>query len=445
MIVIKGFVENAKYLSNNYRTIAPFGEFGVNSKTYSKNLYMYQNTLDTNLTFTSCSVVNDSTGVIESSIDTLVLKQINVISNFIYQQATTKQTTRDEVILFKTIMDNFGHIIRFVKIGNIINNVYIFIPESLEWETVINNKTYLIRIWFTNNSFSEQYDDYEITVIPPIEHLDDFFLPEALLKKKLEAGNDVIQMEKVQVARDLFPETMLKAEMYDFHSKITQEVMFSTTWHILIYGIAGNDIDKIKEAICDYILSNSTHTRDDWVKILPELFKHNEFVIIPRWDLYAIPDRVVTAGVHSSLLSTYDSNVLITDWLQNATPVKYAPLYLSRNLQTFTHPYKNLGILAIGNPENKQNIFKLSDLVPDYISVSSTSIDFNRMSNDTMNVSKVISELIILAETARRYTSLPNKVSRVIRDTKMYLVKKVNGFNILVACKNNFVTFTDER
>lgn len=445
MIVIKGFVENAKYLSNNYRTIAPFGEFGVNSKTYSKNLYMYQNTLDTNLTFTSCSVVNDSTGVIESSIDTLVLKQINVISNFIYQQATTKQTTRDEVILFKTIMDNFGHIIRFVKIGNIINNVYIFIPESLEWETVINNKTYLIRIWFTNNSFSEQYDDYEITVIPPIEHLDDFFLPEALLKKKLEAENDVIQMEKVQVARDLFPETMLKAEMYDFHSKITQEVMFSTTWHVLIYGIAGNDIDKIKEAICDYILSNSTHTRDDWVKILPELFKHNEFVIIPRWDLYAIPDRVVTAGVHSSLLSTYDSNVLITDWLQNAKPVKYAPLYLSRNLQTFTHPYKNLGILAIGNPENKQNIFKLSDLVPDYISVSSTSIDFNRMSNDTMNVSKVISELIILAETARRYTSLPNKVSRVIRDTKMYLVKKVNGFNILVACKNNFVTFTDER
>ena len=445
MIVIKGFVENAKYLSNNYRTIAPFGEFGVNSKTYSKNLYMYQNTLDTNLTFTSCSVVNDSTGVIESSINTLVLKQIDVISNFIYQQATTKQTTRDEVILFKTIMDNFGHIIRFVKIGNIINNVYIFIPESLEWETVINNKTYLIRIWFTNNSFSEQYDDYEITVIPPIEHLDDFFLPEALLKKKLEAGNDVIQMEKVQVARDLFPETMLKAEMYDFHSKITQEVMFSTTWHILIYGIAGNDIDKIKEAICDYILSNSTHTRDDWVKILPELFKHNEFVIIPRWDLYAIPDRVVTAGVHSSLLSTYDSNVLITDWLQNAKPVKYAPLYLSRNLQTFTHPYKNLGILAIGNPENKQNIFKLSDLVPDYISVSSTSIDFNRMSNDTMNVSKVISELIILAETTRRYTSLPNKVSRVIRDTKMYLVKKVNGFNILVACKNNFVTFTDER
>ena len=100
MIVIKGFVENAKYLSNNYRTIAPFGEFGVNSKTYSKNLYMYQNTLDTNLTFTSCSVVNDSTGVIESSIDTLVLKQIDVISNFIYQQATTKQTTRDEVILF---------------------------------------------------------------------------------------------------------------------------------------------------------------------------------------------------------------------------------------------------------------------------------------------------------------------------------------------------------
>ena len=445
MIVIKGFVENAKYLSNNYRTIAPFGEFGVNSKTYSKNLYMYQNTLDTNLTFTSCSVVNDSTGVIESSINTLVLKQIDVISNFIYQQATTKQTTRDEVILFKTIMDNFGHIIRFVKIGNIINNVYIFIPESLEWETVINNKTYLIRIWFTNNSFSEQYDDYEITVIPPIEHLDDFFLPEALLKKKLEAGNDVIQMEKVQVARDLFPETMLKAEMYDFHSKITQEVMFSTTWHILIYGIAGNDIDKIKEAICDYILSNSTHTRDEWVKILPELFKHNEFVIIPRWDLYAIPDRVVTAGVHSSLLSTYDSNVLITDWLQNAKPVKYAPLYLSRNLQTFTHPYKNLGILAIGNPENKQNIFKLSDLVPDYISVSSTSIDFNRMSNDTMNVSKVISELIILAETTRRYTSLPNKVSRVIRDTKMYLVKKVNGFNILVACKNNFVTFTDER
>ena len=445
MIVIKGFVENDKYLSNNYRTIAPFGEFSVNSKTYSKNLYMYKNTINSDLTFTSCSVFDDANGNVETTINSLVLKQIDIISEFIYHEATTKQTTRDEVVLFKTIMDNFGHIIRFVKIGNIINNVYIFIPEFLEWETIINNKTYLIRIWFTNNSFSEQYDDFEITVIPPIERLDDFFLPEALLKKKVEVENDTSQMEKVQLARELFPETMLKAEMYDFHSKNTQEVMFSTTWHVLIYGIAGNDIDKIKEAICSYILNNSTHTRDEWVKILPELFKHNEFVIIPRWDLYAIPDRVVTAGVHSALLSTYESGFLVTEWLQNATHVKYPALHLSRNLQTFTHPYKNLGILVIGNPENKQNIFKLSDFIPDYISVSSTSIDFNRMSNDTMNISKVISELIILSETTRRYTSLPNKVSRVIRDGKMYLVKKVNGFNMLVACKNNFVTFTDER
>lgn len=72
----------------------------------------------------------------------------------------------------------------------------------------------------------------------------------------------------------------------------------------------------------------STHTIDEWVKILPELFKHNEFVIIPRWDLYAIPIGVVTAGVHSALLSTYESGFLVTEWLQNATPVKYPALHL---------------------------------------------------------------------------------------------------------------------
>lgn len=438
MIVVKGFIENSKYVNNNYRTIAPFGEFSINSKTYSKNLYMYQNSLDVNLSLTTCSVCDDVTGDKDVALNDTLIKQIDMISKFIYDQALNTKNTTDEVILFKTIMDNFEHIIRFVKIGNIINDNHIFIPESIEWETVLNNTPYLVRIWFTNNSFSEQYDDYEITVIAPLNNLDDFFLPEAQLKEKISEENDTIQMEKVQVARDLFPETMVKAEMYDYYNRTTETPLFSTTWHILIYGIAGDDIDRIREAICDWILLNSTHTREEWIKILPELFKHNEFVIIPRWDLYSIPDRVVTAGVHSSLLTNYDSALMITEWLQNGTPVKYPQLHLSRNLQSFTHPYKNLGVLCIGNPENKQNIFKLSDFIPDYITVPSTSIDFNRMSDKTMLVAGVITELIILAESARRYSSLPKKTSRVIRDGRMYLVKRVNGFNILVACKTIF-------
>ena len=81
--------------------------------------------------------------------------------------------------------------------------------------------------------------------------------------------------------------------------------------------------------------------------------------------------------------------------LENQLPLAYSNAHVNTHMQSYTHPYKSLGLNVIGSPENKDNLFKYSQFVPDYINVSSTSNDFNRMSADTLQTALALNELII--------------------------------------------------
>ena len=92
---------------------------------------------------------------------------------------------------------------------------------------------------------------------------------------------------------------------------------------------------------------------------------------------------------------------------------------------------------VIGSPENKNALYKFSQFAPDYIPASTTSNDFSRMSLETMQIATALSDLIILAETATKYSRLPKTISRVFRNNKMFLVKRVHYYNLIVYCKFN--------
>ena len=58
--------------------------------------------------------------------------------------------------------------------GRFVDNDQLAMPEWISWTSLSFDNT-TIKIWLSDESFKAQYDDFDITIIPPIPNMDDFF------------------------------------------------------------------------------------------------------------------------------------------------------------------------------------------------------------------------------------------------------------------------------
>ena len=137
-------------------------------------------------------------------------------------------------------------------------------PEWVSWKCVedLTLGENEIRVWFVDDSFNEQYDEFEIVVVPPFDNLDDFFKTGTEVENLLKSFDDAARFQRMQNAKDGHPETIIRSQPYNYIDPYNASHKVASNWGLLIYGPAGNNIDAINDALVDFILANSTHTRD---------------------------------------------------------------------------------------------------------------------------------------------------------------------------------------
>lgn len=427
MYQLKGFASIEPLIRNTPGEISPLGEISTYSMTYTRERGEYYDPAISAIKLVSVSSTDTSTGKV--AVSKAYADHALQVADFIYQFAVTKngEVFKDELTTALAI--NFQGVAADFILGNIINNGTIYMPEWVSWHKGGNNDNNL-KLWFSDSAFRRQFDEYEIVVIPPTTSLEDFFKTPTEVKTIMESRTETGAMDAVQIAKNYHPETVIRLETYDYVNPNYPGVKIPTKWYVLIYGIAGDNIDAIKDAIAEYILSNNTHTRDEWKAILPELFKRTEFLVFPRWDLYAIPNLTIQAGIYSPMLNLQESVAYLKSKLPQATPT-----FLEAYITSFTHPYKSIAALALGGEENKDAKYKLTDYFPDYIHVGTTSLDFNRMAQATKDWSVMMERLLITAETMNEYSDIPPETRRLKRDGILYIVQRFNNVQYLVAAK----------
>lgn len=428
MYSLKGFVSFISFCSNNPGIISKIGELSPQSYTYAKEKGYY--TSNDNKDINLISFLSKQDDVLVKMPDD-VNTSVFTLLNWLYVQMTTSSNTQDRTELLISINNTFASSIEELVAGEVVTNGQYYIPEWLSWK--IKGTEQFIHIWFTDESFKAQYDEFEIVVIPPMTNLDNFFLQASEVDARMQAMTTTIMVDKLQQAKGDYPETVIKVETFNYIAPGNPTFKVPTRWGVLIYGAAGNNIDSIKDALVNYILSNSTHTRQEWVDLIPDLFKRTEFIFTPLWNQYAIPNRVLEAGIYSPLAKVPNLSAIAKQ-----TATKYPPAHVDNYLSVFGHTYKSLAVLIVGGNENRDNKFYFTDFYSDFISVNTSSIDFNRMSDDTQIVANAIAEMIYLAETANKYTVLPFGYTKLVRDNILYIVKTMNNIQMLIVAKSNF-------
>jgi hypothetical protein len=429
MYQFKGFASLSSLASNITDIVAPIGELSATSATFAKDVKLYASPA-TEVVLHGFSSKSSLSGKIAAP-DLIVQKAMSICDWVATRQ---KSILAGEIAQdFKlALTQQFASTCTSFTCGSMIiaNNGHPY-PAWISWKSldyVADDN--LNTIWFSDDLFKKQYDEYEIVVIPPLSAIDAFFGTYAEVTASLDRRTYIQLFGDISVARAGYPETILTSQAFDFINALNTAVVLPTNWAFLIYGPRGNDTDAIKTALIAYIQRNSTRNLNLWRTIFPDIFKSTEFVLIPKWNQYAIAEMTLQVGIYSPVLGLKDELA----YLKRAI-ADYPSAHIDQYACTMGYPYRSMSMSVVGNPDNRGNKYKLTDFFPDLIAVSSTSLDFNRMSALTQGFLTKLADLVYLAETATLYSDLSAEYKKTIRSGILYLSMSYNNITFLVSTK----------
>lgn len=401
-------------VSNQAGVTAPVGELSTYSLTYAKDVPQYHSRINQELDLYVFKSKNEETGDVppnQIAID-LAFEYVN----WMIQRQVDESFPGRDAFLSASLYD-FSNKLDNLVVGNLVagingNKFPTYVSFKCKEIAGVDNR---ITVWLADQTFRDFYDEYQIEIIPPFDVLDDFFQGYANVVTRLGKIEYTDTLNRIANKRGNNPETVLTAEAFDFVNPANPSLRTVTNWSVLIYGRYGNDADAIKLAIADYIMSRTAKSIDDWKAIFPDIFKNTEFIFFPRWKNVAIAEMTLQTGIYSPVMRLRKE----LDYLKNILP--FNSIHVDTWSAVMSHPYKSLQITYTPNPDNRDSKFDLLQAYPDLLTVSSTSLDYNRMSPNTKDFIGKFNTALFLSETSTPYSELPLGYRKIERAGLLYV------------------------
>jgi hypothetical protein len=425
---LKGFVIINSLLSNTAGTISPLGELSTCGMTFTKEPSEYESATVPGYRLFGLKSFDTNVGAVAAA-PALVDQVLGMVAEA-YEYVTT-QTYPYVNNDFKAALIAAFPAVTGLTLGNWIQVGAIALPEWIAWTSTDPADT-TVKIWLSDAALTTQYDEYAIEIIPPMDNLNDFFLPRATVKNLLDQVTVQSRIDLLQQAKQRHPETYLRSYAFTCYDPNTNLPIVGTNWYVLVYGQAGDNLDLIKGAIVEYLLANSTHTQGDWILVFPDLIQVKEFVVLPRWDLYAIPDLPIQTGVYSSVANPQEVITFATDYI-SFYPSNYTP----NHIRVVPFAYREVNLLIVKGYNNNPTTESFMALFEDYLPVPTSSLDFNRMTQTTRDWVLGITDALAVAEVITPSTLDITTLSTVTRDGKLYVVWTYQNIDYLIAAKSN--------
>jgi hypothetical protein len=459
--VMKGFMAYGPLANNTPNVVAPFGELSGYGTTFSpdRGIYVLDQYKDLVLTTFLSATDNDAdpnsaganTGNTEfttytpppSTYTTTAL----AVGSWIYNQAISGVLATDGVTLSNDLLGEFNGQIVNISVGPFDTAGGFSMPEWITYSQNDGTNANVIKFWLSDSAFQGQYDQYTIRVVPPVPNLDDFFQASAVVKAEIATITIEQLLVTAQTTANYQPYTIISSYNFGYLDPLNPNPAVETNftpvpWTVLIYGVAGDNIDSVKQALVNYILANSTHNESQWAAIFPDIFNTTEFVITPLWDQYATPNLTLDQGVYSPVVEVAATLPMVE---LTTVGVAYTAPYVAANLSVAACTYKSVALCIVGSPTNRNGVTRFSQQFPDYMAISTSNPDFNRMTPTTQGFINLLYRLLLIAETMTLYSDVPAGFTRLVRGTIMYAVANYDNVDYLVVSKASVATLLPDQ
>lgn len=439
MYILKGFASFSDLYNNVHGQTAPFGELTTQSMTFTRDLRTYGNPAtypNTELYVFRC--VDDSE--IRVTPTAVFINKIHALNQWVYDQYKAKLIPpQEQKATFISSLENQFPEFQGIDCGEIKNGTPAGArcPEFIQFRLLDGAHQYQLTIWYSNEAFNTQYEDYEIFVVPPLPDIANLVNNKVYVYNQLLNRDQNYIINAIQDIKGDNPETALVGLELMWHDPNDANSTLMTTWTAVIYGSAGIDNEAIKDAIRDYIDTHSNYP--NWPNIYPGLYSEAEFSIIPFWANYALNDNSIEVGLYSSQVQYGQASTLVNTFLPSGygngpTLVDH----LNENMAICQSVYRTLMFAVLGNPNNRESKFKLRDIYPDYMAIPTTDPDSLRMSVLTQEFVIKLVESLDLAYSYKPTDILPSGYTRILRRGFYYVVFEHQGYSFPILTRFSY-------
>lgn len=427
MKIFKAFAQIGPLTDNTDNVVAPVGELAPMSRTFVRGYTEYVHSdFPGDLTLIGFSYKEED--VKKAVPDATSYACLKVIS-WVYAQARLGKFTEQKDSFQQFFIQTFGTQFDLVSSGEHVAFGNYWSPEYIEFAPYQQDATTRWRVWFSDDAFYNQFDEFQHMVVPPVVPVDQFFDDFNGVTDLVAGIKQADIFDRIRVARGKFPETVLRTDMFQWHDRNDKTLTVDTDWVTVIYGAAGDNLDATKEAIRQYIMANTTHTRDEWAVIFPDLFTSTEFIFTPMATDYAVPNGDRDHGIYSGQTSIQKA---IRMCRKTCKGVKYTNAHIDKVICIVPTQFRSIMCSVVGGPENRDGIDLFMERYPDYINVSFTHQDFMAMSEETRQFCYMLAEMLMHAEEMTVDSGVPQGYNRIIRDGIVYIAKSFKNFLYLV-------------
>lgn len=431
-----GFIKIIALADNGDQIVAPLGELSDSGYTYAIDKSIHSTLQDApGLELTCFRNRGLRTNLPVPAPTTLEATAILKVAAWCYANATTGVVTSDRSLFLQNIRTQFVAQNMDFDSGEMFTNADIWLPEWVSWTpyTGTGDTTVLgepVKIWFRDESFRTQFAQYDIGFVIPVDRLDDLHKSRAEVQALIALDGPARFSEHLRDIVGRNPQTFVRPLDYEWIDKVDRNAKINTTWWAVAWGLSADNPDLIREQLMEYILANSTQPRSEWEKILPDLFVNTEFIIVPNWDQYSIPNKTTQAGLYSPTIS----NQMIEDLIYKAAPL-YPSVHVKQYGQASTHPYRSLAFAVCGGNRNRDNVYDFYTKFPKYISVPTSSVEISRTDDRTREWMTLFNEALIVAERISEFSDVPSKFARLRRSGVVFLAFSYEKIQYLIATK----------
>lgn len=428
MYQFSGFTTSTAFTSNVPGQVSTLGELSKSAATYTREMGIYGDVAYPEVRLLSFQSKEDGEEVeLHPTRKALILE----LSQWLVTQSIAGSLSDNEEQCRLAIIAEFSDRLTLTTVNPMVNSGIYWLPSSIVF-TIDDGEDNNCKVWFSDPAFRAQYDGYEIFVVDPIDNLDDFHTAPSIIVPMIKAIKVSDITQRVEALAGDKPYTLLQAREFDWVDKNDPENKHPVPWSVIIYGAAGINDDLIKIALQDHILANSTYTREEWEVVFPDIFLPTEFYLAPLWYRYSLPEGMMASGL-------YSPTVLQREVIPYALAVMpgYDQAHLENQVSVVSSVYKSIAFLACGHPRNRNGIQNFLEMWPEYANISTTHIDFNRLSPSTQNFIATLISLFSVAEKMDEFSDIPNGMTRVMRDEKWYLSRTFEQVQYLVPWKSN--------
>lgn len=246
-------------------------------------------------------------------------------------------------------------------------NVHRAVPNSIQFVFVVGGHTLTIKLWFNKNAFLTEYPITTIlTVVSPLD------LTILLNPSSLADPIDSAIMSQNWSDAILQPELTATEQtgMYLFTTRYVYNTKNYQMVFSLIYRGKVPDSMQARNYIADYLLNSGVGTRALWEIILPDIFYHSAFALVPFYDNITV---LTNSDIYPSIINLLP----LVNKLNSIVAVLPRAINPGRELMSAAYEKFFIGVAPSDVNENNS----LLALHPTYQSFSTTDVGFTDMTS----------------------------------------------------------------